>query len=104
MLVNPQIKPTFFNTRNKRLHWDWTDTNNRLFTIILDNNQELNFIYRSLIKNNFCPLNYFKKNNEELIIVYDSCSRISIAEYNMLKNIGTPSIGNCVRIRQVCKR
>ena len=28
------VKPTFFNTRKDRLHWDHTDTNSRLFTIL----------------------------------------------------------------------
>tara|TARA_R100000458_G_scaffold35835_1_gene33217 strand:+ start:363 stop:674 length:312 start_codon:yes stop_codon:yes gene_type:complete len=103
MITNPKVKPTFFNTRKHRLHWNYADINNRLFTIILSNGQELNFIYRDLCKNNFNPLNYFRRKNEDLIIVYDECSRISKTEYDMLKNIGTPSIGNCVRIRQVCK-
>ncbi len=96
-------KPTFFNTRNERLFWNYTDTNNRLLTIILNNGQELNFIYRDLLENNFNPINYFKRMNDDLSIVYDECSRISKTEYDMLKNIGTPSIGNCVKIKQIHK-
>ena len=96
-----KTKPTFFNTRNQRLYRNYSDINNRLFTIILNNGKELNFIYRDLLKNNFNPLNYFRRKNEDLKIVYDECSRISKTEYDMLKNIGTPSIGNCVKTKQI---
>ena len=46
------IKPTFFNTRKERLHWNYEDTNNYLFTILFDSGAELNFILRDLKKNN----------------------------------------------------
>ena len=36
MLVDPKIKPTFFNTRKDRLHWNYSDTNNTLFTIFFE--------------------------------------------------------------------
>ena len=44
------IKPTFFNTRKERLHWNYSDTNNYLFTIIFNNGAELNLILRDLKK------------------------------------------------------
>ena len=43
-------KRTFFNSRNERLFWDYTDTNNRLFTILFDSGAELSFILRDLKK------------------------------------------------------
>ena len=30
MLIDPKIKPTFFNTRKDRLHWNYSDTNNTI--------------------------------------------------------------------------
>tara|TARA_R100001443_G_scaffold3945_1_gene11870 strand:- start:657 stop:941 length:285 start_codon:yes stop_codon:yes gene_type:complete len=93
-----RIKPTFFNTRNKSLHWDYTDTNNRLLTIILDNGQELNFIFRDLKKTKLKANQIIYKRFGKDRVKYIECDRISKTEYDMLKNLGTPSINN-VNIR-----
>ena len=48
-------KPTFFNSRNERLFWDYTDTNNWLFTINYKQGEihrEQNYILRYLKKDN----------------------------------------------------
>jgi hypothetical protein len=55
------IKPTFFNTRKERLHCNYEDTNNYLFTIIFDSGAELNFILRDLKKNNNIVNYIYKK-------------------------------------------
>tara|TARA_R100000655_G_scaffold109929_1_gene166407 strand:+ start:5579 stop:5866 length:288 start_codon:yes stop_codon:yes gene_type:complete len=89
MLNNPKIKPTFFNTRKYGLHWNYTDTNNWLLTIITENNEESNFIFRDLkqLKNPFSLI-------RERIgsVKYTEYSKISKAEYDMLLNIGTPTL------------
>ena len=46
-----KVKPTFFNSRNERLHWDYEDTNNWLFKIIYrigTTCREQNYILRDL--------------------------------------------------------
>ena len=45
-----KVKPTFFNTRTERLHWDYTDTNNYLWIIFFDSGAELSFVLRDLKK------------------------------------------------------
>ena len=45
-----KVKPTFFNTRHERLHWDYTDTNNWVFIILFNSGAELSFILRDLKK------------------------------------------------------
>ena len=45
-----KAKPTFFNTRNERLFWNYIDTNNLLFTILFESGAELSFILRDLKK------------------------------------------------------
>ena len=46
-----KVKPTFFNTRTERLHWDYVDTNNLLFIILFDSGAEMSFVLRNLKKN-----------------------------------------------------
>ena len=60
-----KIKPTFFNTRTERLHWDYIDTNNRMFTILFDSGAELTFILRDLKKDNSI-VNYILENYTEI--------------------------------------
>ena len=56
-----KVKPTFFNTRTERLHWDYIDTNNRMFTILFDSGAELTFILRDLKKDNSIVNYIYKK-------------------------------------------
>ena len=64
--VMSKIKPTFFNTRRERLHWNHVDTNNYLFTILFDSGAELNFILRDLKKNESI---FIKRYTLDLIIL-----------------------------------
>jgi|TARA_R110002020_G_scaffold234492_1_gene446534 hypothetical protein len=88
-----RIKPTFFNTRTERLHWDYIDTNNHLFTILFDTGAELSFILRDLKKNDNI-LNYiYKKMHRRFDNVAEiNISRISSVEYNLLKQYKVPSV------------
>ena len=99
-----KIKKTFFNTRNERYYWNDTDINNYLFTIIYKNGGhhiEKNYILRD-IKQNKSTLDYiYKKINERFDVVEIETGRLSKVEYDMLKNINTPSIINCVKTKQV---
>jgi len=92
-----KVKPTFFNTRTDRLHWNYTDINNVLLRIILEDGLEFNFIYRFLKKNDFDPLKYFERNNTDVKVLHSEVSLLSKVEYDMLKILGTPNIGACVR-------
>ena len=88
-----KAKPTFFNTRTERLHWDYIDTNNRMFTILFDSGAELTFILRDLKKDNSI-VNYIYK---KLHIRFDNIieiesSKISNVEYNLMKQINIPPI------------
>ena len=88
-----RIKPTFFNTRTERLHWDYIDTNNHLFTILFDTGAELSFILRDFKKNDNI-LNYiYKKMHRRFDNVAEiNISRISSVEYNLLKQYKVPSV------------
>tara|TARA_R100000664_G_scaffold2376_6_gene5998 strand:+ start:508 stop:789 length:282 start_codon:yes stop_codon:yes gene_type:complete len=88
-----KVKPTFFNTRTERLHWDYIDTNNHLFTILFDTGAELSFILRDLKKNNNI-LNYiYNKMHRRFDNVAEiNISRISSVEYNLLKQYKVPSV------------
>ena len=81
-----KTKPTFFNTRRDRLHWNHVDTNNYLFTILFDSGAELNFILRDLKKNESI-LNYIYKKIHGRFdnIIEIHTSKISIVEYNLMK-------------------
>jgi hypothetical protein len=87
------IKPTFFNTRKERLYWNYTDTNNYLFTIIFDSGAELNFILRDLKKNNNIVNYIYKKLHNRFINIFEiHTSKLSLIEYNYLKQYNTPSV------------
>ncbi len=87
------IKPTFFNTRKERLHWNYEDTNNYLFTILFDSGAELNFILRDLKKNNNIVNYIYKKIRNTFSNVAEiDTSKISLFEYNLLKQYKTPSV------------
>ena len=88
-----KIKPTFFNTRKDRLHYNYVDINNYLFTILFDSGAELSFILRDLKKNKNI-LNYiYKKIHKRFDNVKEKeASKISSVEYNLMKQINIPSI------------
>tara|TARA_R100000781_G_scaffold66781_1_gene42181 strand:+ start:13 stop:294 length:282 start_codon:yes stop_codon:yes gene_type:complete len=87
------IKPTFFNTRKERLHWNYSDTNNYLFTIIFNNGAELNLILRDLKKNDNIVNYIYKKLNDKFINILEIHSdKLSLIEYNLLKLNKTPSV------------
>ena len=88
-----KIKPTFFNTRRERLHWNYVDTNNLLFTILFDSGAELSFILRVLKKNNNIENYIYKKLQKRFSnIIEIDISKISSLEYNLLKQLNTPSV------------
>ena len=88
-----KVKPTFFNSRKDRLHWNHVDTNNYLFTILFDSGAELNFILRDLKKNeNILNYIYNKLHNRFDNIAEIHTSKLSSAEYNLMKQINIPSI------------
>ncbi len=88
-----KVKPTFFNTRTERLHWDYVDTNNRLFIILFDSGAELSFILRDLKKDDSI-INYIYKKLHQRFgnIIEVQTNRISNVEYNLMKQINIPSI------------
>ena len=88
-----KVKPTFFNTRTERLHWDYIDTNNRMFTILFDSGAELTFILRDLkIDNSIVNYIYKKIHIRFDNIIEIESSKISNVEYNLMKQINIPSI------------
>jgi|TARA_R110001583_G_scaffold9576_2_gene45285 hypothetical protein len=88
-----RTKPTFFNTRTDRLHWDYIDTNNHLFTILFNSGAELSFILRDLKKNkNILKYIYNKMHNRFDNIAEIDISTISSVEYNLLKQYKVPSV------------
>ena len=87
------IKRTLFNSRNKSLYDDYTDTNNYLFTIIFDSGAELNLICRALNQNN----TFIKNMINKIFTKFDNIleihhSKLSIYEYDLLKQYKTPSV------------
>lgn len=93
MLEDPNIKPTFFNTRTDQLHWNYTDTNNLLFIIFFDSGSTLSFILRDLKKNkNIINYIYSKLNKSFTNIAEIDISRMSLYEYNLLKQFKVPHI------------
>ena len=101
------VKPTFFNSRNGRLYWNYTDTNNWLFTIIYKQGQmykEQNFILRNLREDNILLPYIYKKIHERFDVVEIEAGKMSKTEYDMLKNIQTPTINNCVEIKPIFRK
>ncbi len=93
MLVDPKIKPTFFNTRKDRLHWNYSDTNNTLFTIFFESGAELSFILRDLTKNDNIENYIYKKlHNRFSNIIEIDMSKMSSVEYNLMKLKNIPSV------------
>ena len=56
-----RIKPTFFNSRNGEVYWNYNDINNYLFIIFFNSGATLSFILRDLKKNDII-VNYIYKN------------------------------------------
>ena len=93
MLADPKIKPTFFNTRKDRLHWNYSDTNNTLFTIFFESGAEMSFILRDLTKNDNIENYIYKKlHNRFSNIIEIDISKISSVEYNLMKLKNIPSV------------
>ena len=88
-----KVKPTFFNTRTDRLHWDYVDTNSVLFIILFDSGAEMSFIFRNLKKDDNV-LNYISKKLYKRFdnIIEIETNKISNVEYNLLKQKNMPSI------------
>ena len=88
-----KVKPTFFNSRKDRLHYNYVDINNYLFTILFDSGAELSFILRDLKKNKNI-LNYIYKKVDKRFdnVIELEASKISSVEYNLMKQINIPSI------------
>ena len=87
------VKPTFFNTRRDRLHWNYTDTNSLLFTILFDSGAELSFILRDLKKNDNIEFYIYKKLHTHFSnIIEIESAKISNVEYNLMKQVNIPSI------------
>tara|TARA_R100000664_G_scaffold22983_1_gene32526 strand:+ start:42 stop:323 length:282 start_codon:yes stop_codon:yes gene_type:complete len=87
------VKPTFFNTRKDRLHWDYVDTNSLLFTILFDTGAEISFILRDLKKNDNIENYIYKKLHKRFSnIIEIDISKISNVEYNLLKQLNIPSV------------
>ena len=88
-----KTKPTFFNTRKNRLHWNHIDTNNLLFTILFESGAELSFILRDLKKNDNIENYIYKKLHTHFSnIIEIDISKISNVEYNLMKQVNIPSI------------
>ncbi len=88
-----KVKPTFFNTRTERLHWDYTDTNNYLWIIFFDSGAELSFVLRDLKKNrNIEKYIYSKLQKRFCNITEIETSKISYQEYQLLKQLNMPSV------------
>ena len=88
-----KIKPTFFNSRKDRLHWDFTDTNNHLFTILFNSGAEINFILRDLKKNDSIVNYIYNKLHLRFANILEiHHSKISYEEYNLMKQLKVPSV------------
>ena len=87
------VKPTFFNTRKDRLHWNYVDTNSLLFTILFDSGAEMSFILRDLKKNeNILNYIYSKLHKRFGNIAEIDISKITDVEYNLMKRELIPSV------------
>jgi len=102
-----KIQPTFFNTRNERFHWGFNDTNNWLFTIIYRHGlklKEQNYILRD-VKQDKSIIDYiYKKIYERFEVVEIAVGKLSKTEYDMLININTPTIYNCVKTEPLFRK
>lgn len=88
-----KIKRTLFTTRNNGIYNNYIDTNSLLFIILFKSGAELSFILRNLKKNNNIESYIYNKlNNTFGNIAEIETSRITNTEYNLLKQLNTPSI------------
>ena len=86
-------KPTFFNTRTERLHWDYVDTNNLLFIILFDSGAEMSFVLRNLKKNDNIKNYIYKKLQKRFDNIAEiEISKLSSVEYNLMKQMNVPSV------------
>jgi len=102
-----KTKPTFFNTRNERLFWNHTDTNNYLFTIIYLREKQIkekNYILRDLKQDKTIIKYIYKKLNFIFNVVEIEVSKLSKSEYGCLLNIGTPTIHNVEKIKYIPRK
>ena len=98
-----KVKPTFFNTRKDRIYQNYNDINNWLFTIIYIEDKECkeqNYILRDIKQDKSVLNNIYKKIHNAFDVVEIHTSILSKTEYEMLKNIETPTI-NHVQIRHI---
>ena len=88
-----KVKRTFFNSRNERLYWNYTDTNNYLFIILFESGATLSFVLRDLKKNKNI-LNYiYKKLHRRFDNIMEiHTSKLSNVEYNLMKQMNIPSV------------
>ena len=88
-----KVKRTLFNSRNERLYWNYTDTNNYLFIILFESGATLSFVLRDLKKNkNILNYIYKKLHNRFSNIAEIHTDKLSHTEYNLCKQINVPSI------------
>ena len=76
-----KIKPTFFNSRKDRLHQNFKDINNWLFTIIYKHgkeHKEQNYILRDIKQDKSTVRYIYKKINECFEVVEVEASRLSL--------------------------
>ena len=98
---------TFFNSRNERLYHNYNDINNWLFTINYIEHKtviEKNFILRDIKQNKNIIKYIYKKINKIYNTVEIEVDRLSKTEYDMLKNIETPTILNFVKTKQISSK
>ena len=88
-----KVKRTFFNSRNERLYWNYTDTNNYLFIILFESGATMSFILRDLKKDkNILNYIYKKLHNRFSNILEIETSKLSHVEYNLCKQYKVHSI------------
>tara|TARA_R110002020_G_scaffold29237_2_gene92312 strand:- start:1514 stop:1795 length:282 start_codon:yes stop_codon:yes gene_type:complete len=88
-----KVKPTFFNSRKDRLHYNYIDTNNYLFTILFDSGADLSFILRDLKKNESIINYIYKKLHRRFDNIMEiHTSKLSTVEYNLMKQYKIPSV------------
>ena len=93
MLKKPKIKPTFYNTRNGRFHWNYQDTNNYLFIIFFDTGATLGLVLRDLKKDkNIVKYIYNKLNTIFDNIAEIETTKITFTEYLIYKQNKIPSV------------
>ncbi len=102
-----KVKPTFFNSRNERLHWDYEDTNNWLFKIIYRIGatcKEQNYILRDLKQDKNIIGYIYKKIHQKFDVIEIEVDRFTKTEYDMAKNIGVPTVLDCVKTKPVYRK